>query len=92
MKEIQPTPTLVKEEEEEEEDPITDTVSQAEDCAKLPATSSNCQPFKSLFNLEDHDDSREAAHALFALLIGPQSVDKFFRYYEPCWYITYNLH
>ena len=70
-----PTETAVK---QEEEDPFTDSESLTEDCVEsLPSTS---QPFKSQFNLEDYNDSREAARALFALVIKPYSVDKFFRY------------
>lgn len=37
-------------------------------------------PFKLLFNPDNYDDSREAAKALFELLIQPYNIDKFYRF------------
>ena len=37
-------------------------------------------PFKLLFNPDNYDDSREAAKALFELLIQPYPIDKFYRF------------
>ena len=70
-----------QEEEEEKEEETTDDgqddVQRGNSNVFLIESAHN-PPFKSHFNMEEYQDSREAARALFGLLINPCSSEKFF--------------